>query len=159
MSHALLAITCWNVSLKNTARQLFCFCSTQRYLSDDESRVGQTESGVTESGVTESGVTETGITKTDRVRGVSDGGRLGINGGRDLHVGNGDGGGNVLDDGGDGSVSVALMDLISEVSAQTVALDVSGIVSRSADQGGSRDDEGVGGGQANQENSQLVMEK
>lgn len=87
--------------------------------------------------------------------GVGDGGGLGIDGRGSDVVANGDGGGDVLDDGGDGSVSVALLHLIGEVATKTVGLDVGAIESRGADQGGGRDRKGIGGSQANQENSQL----
>lgn len=97
--------------------------------------------------------------------GNGDGGSgVGVGGRGNDVVGDGNGGADVADDGGDGSVGMALVHLIGEVAAKTVRLDDGAVQRRGPHQGGGGDDSGgdqtgLGGGQANQQNSQLMEMK
>lgn len=66
-----------------------------------------------------------------------------------------DRGEDALDDWGDGGIGVSFNSGVSEVTTKTVGLDDGAIVSGSADEGGSGDDVGIGGSQANQKDSDL----
>ena len=74
-------------------------------------------------------------------------------------VAHSDGGEDVLDDGGNGGVCVSFDGGPGKVAAQAVGADDGAIVSRSADQSGGGDVESVGGGQANQKDGDLMINK
>jgi len=79
-------------------------------------------------------------------------------GGGDGVVGDSDRGEDALNDGSDGSIGVSLNSRPGEVSSKTVRLDDGAVMGRSADEGGGRDVESVGGGQANQEDGDLCFQ-
>ena len=72
-------------------------------------------------------------------------------------VAHSDGGEDSLDNWGNGGVCVSFDGGVGKVAAQAVGADDGAIVSRGADQGGGGDVESVGGGQANQEDGNLII--
>ena len=74
-------------------------------------------------------------------------------------VGDSDRGEDALNDGSEGGVCVSFDDGVSEVSSKTVGFDDGAVMGRSADQGGGWHVESVGGGQANQEDGDLIIRK